>query len=95
MMMIHMELPIYGICDSIFLLPLMLYRDKCGKNVVCKNISDSVKSYLDSIHFEGGVVADSVSDFIIIWNIFYEKYIPIIKFPGCKSKDSIKTIYYL
>ena len=75
-----------------FLLPLMLYRDKCGKNVVCKNISDSVKSYLDSIHFEGGVVADSVSDFHNYMEYFsMKKYIPIIKFPGCKSKDSIKN----
>ena len=46
-----------------FILPLMLYRDKCGKSISCINIPDGVRYYLDAINFDHGTIADKIDDF--------------------------------
>lgn len=75
-----------------FILPLMLYRDKCGKNITCINISDSMGIYFDAINFESGTIAEEIEDFHMYMKKFSNKrYIPIINFPACATKDSIKN----
>lgn len=75
-----------------FILPLMLYREKCGKNITCVNISDGVRYYLDAINFDHSTVADDIEDFHGYMEIYSEKrFIPIINFPASKPKDDIKN----
>lgn len=75
-----------------FILPLMLYRDKCGKNISCVNISDGMRYYFDAINFDHNVIADEIDDFHGCMDKYSDKrYIPIICFPACKSKDDIKN----
>lgn len=75
-----------------FILPLMLYRDKCGKNVSCINMSDGIKAYLDAINFYHVIIADEIVDFHGYMEAYSNKrYIPIICFPSCKPKDDIKN----
>jgi anti-sigma regulatory factor (Ser/Thr protein kinase) len=77
-----------------FLLPLMLYKSKCGKNVTCINKSDNICSYFEKIHFENGLKPDEyeVNDFQKQMNSFATRtYIPIIDFPASKSKNDVKS----
>lgn len=75
-----------------FILPLMLYRDKCGKNISCINMSNGVRCYLDAINFDNVTVADEIEDFHSYMESYsIKKYIPIICFPACKPKDDIKN----
>lgn len=75
-----------------FILPLMLYRDKCGKSISCINIPDGVRYYLDAINFDHGTIADKIDDFHSYMEVYSDKrYIPIINFPACKTKDDIKN----
>lgn len=78
--------------NSFFLLPLALYRYRCGKRVVCQNIPDNLASYFDTIHFPDMLDAENVDDFHVYMERFSTKsYIPMIKFPALQSKDEIKN----
>jgi len=78
--------------NPFFLLPLVLYKNKCGKNIKCTHLSTSVNSYFGTIHFFEILDAEKEKDFCLYIEKYSQKrYIPMIKFPVSKCKDGIKN----
>ncbi len=78
--------------NPFFLLPLVVYKNKCGKNIKCTHLSSYVRSYLDAIHFLDFIDAEKEKQFPEYIKKYAEKrYIPMIKFPASKCKDTVKN----
>ena len=75
-----------------FLLPLMLYKKQCGKNVECKNISTTLQSYFTTVHFDKGLTPEELNDGFSKYMESYsgKTYIPIINFPASEAQNDIK-----
>ncbi|WP_321438114.1 hypothetical protein [uncultured Bacteroides sp.] len=81
-----------SILNPFFLLPLKLYKDKCGKKVEFRNIPDKISSYFEAIHFYNILDPEHEENFSEYMARFSSKrYIPIIKFPASVCKDDIKN----
>lgn len=78
--------------NPFFLLPLVVYKSKCGRTVQYTHLSSYVKSYFDAIHFFDLLEAENEVDFsAYIGKYAQKRYIPMIKFPALKCKDTIKN----
>lgn len=80
------------ILNPFFILPLVLYKNKCGKNITYENIPTRIQSYFDIIHFSDFCDAESMGEesFKAFMETYNDKrYIPIVKFPSCGRKSKI------
>jgi anti-sigma regulatory factor (Ser/Thr protein kinase) len=77
-----------------FLLPLMLYKEKCNKKISCTNCSVNLESYFNIINFNVGglnpqLLIDGFEDVIRTYK--NKTYIPIINFPASPIEDDNKN----
>jgi anti-sigma regulatory factor (Ser/Thr protein kinase) len=63
-----------------FLAPLAIYKDGCGFDISCRNISNQLKSYLDVVHFIDPLYITCLADLDTIERYKDKSYIPICKF---------------
>jgi hypothetical protein len=78
----------------VFLLPLMLYRHKCGKSITCVDLSESINDYFKIIRFDKGLRADAFSEDELKkqMDIFAaQTFIPMIDFPATRNKNDIRN----
>ncbi|KAA6350325.1 hypothetical protein EZS27_002291 [termite gut metagenome] len=79
--------------NPFFILPLILYKKRCIKNVQYENISDELQIYFNAIHFHNILDVENMrTDFSEYMESFSNKrYIPIIRFPASKDKDELRN----
>lgn len=81
------------ILNPFFILPLLLYKNRCGCNVQIENMPERTKLYFKAIHFFDICDADSMGEdgFKVFIDGYKEKrYIPITRFPACSKKDRVR-----
>lgn len=76
-----------------FLAPLAIYKDSCGKNIVCSNLPNGLKGYLKTVCFEDIYDASNLSNLNTLEGYLGKSYIPISRFTMLDSNiDKIEGI---
>lgn len=68
-----------------FLAPLAIYKDCCKKNIICSNLSNTLKGYFSSVHFENVYDASNLSSSNTLEGYLQKSYIPISRFTMSNS----------
>lgn len=77
-----------------FLAPLVIYKHRCEKNVVCENIPDDIAGYLDLVNFEEPLLVTGDSNMKEILEPYINKtYLPLCKFELHKGNiDDLQSV---
>lgn len=77
-----------------YLAPLAVYKQSCGKDIICKNVPYRISGYLDLVKFDNPLLVSEDMDLEEILAPYISKsYIPVCKFELCKSNiDSLQSI---
>lgn len=77
-----------------FLAPLVIYKQRCEKNVTCINRPIRITGYLDLVYFENPLLVDAGSNMKEVWEPYISKtYLPVCQFDLHKSNiDDLQSI---
>lgn len=77
-----------------FLAPLVIYKQKCSKNISCVGKPNRIVGYLNTIHFDSPLVIEDNGDLEEILKPYTVKtYLPVCQFDLCKGNiDGLQTI---
>jgi len=77
-----------------FLAPLVIYKQRCEKNVICINRPNHIIDYLDLIYFENPLLVDAESSMNEILDRYVSRtYLPVCQFDLHKSNiDALQSI---
>lgn len=77
-----------------FLAPLVVYRKRCEKRIICANIRPSLRSYFDLIHFLDPLLINENMDLRSMLSPYVNRsYLPVCQFDLCESNiDALQSI---
>lgn len=77
-----------------FLAPLVIYKQRCEKNVTCINRPIRITGYLDLVYFENPLLVDAGSNMKEVLEPYISKtYLPVCQFDLHKSNiDDLQSI---
>lgn len=77
-----------------FLAPLVIYKQRCEKNVICINRPIRITGYLDLVYFENPLLVDAGSNMKEVLEPYISKtYLPVCQFDLHKSNiDDLQSI---
>ncbi len=77
-----------------FLAPLVIYKQSCGKNILCKGMPNRILSYLDLVCFYKAMLIDENMKLELVLDKYISKsYLPICQFELCKSNiDGLQSV---
>lgn len=77
-----------------FLAPLVIYKQKCSKNIICIEKPNHIIGYLDTIYFDTPLEIDDNGKLEEILKPYISKtYLPVCQFDLCKGNlDGLQTI---
>ena len=76
-----------------FFAPLSIYKNKCNKNIICRNINEHIQPYFDLAHFHEPLTIDANTDlYKSLYGYENKSYIPICKFTLGRNTDEFQSI---
>lgn len=77
-----------------FLAPLVIYKQKCNKNINCIGKPNRIKGYLNTIHFDNPLeIVDNSRLKEVLYPYIKKTYLPVCQFDLCRGNiDGLQTI---
>lgn len=78
-----------------FLAPLVIYKQRCGKNVICEDIPNDLIQYFNLVHFNAPKKISTRNEVEELHNKYQSKsYIPLCSVRICdKNLDDIQSVF--